>query len=81
MVNTRSAPPPRLTETVESTSIRKMAAISSMISVPMARDANFFSRILQSSMAFTVMMVEDMESIPPRKRLSVADQPMSIPAR
>lgn len=66
---------------VDRTTMAKMASRSSMTRVPMARPANFSSFIPKSSTFFMVIMVEDMASMTPRKRLFMGPQPRARPSR
>ena len=81
MVNTKSIPlTPWLTEMVDSITKRKMATMSSITSVPMARPVKRSSFKPISSIALMVIMVEDMDSIPPKKILSMVLQPIASPS-
>ena len=76
-----SAPPEMdlLTEMVDRMIIMKMPAMSSITSVPNTSWAKSFFRTFSSSKALMMMVVDDMDSMPPRKILSMVPQPMSCP--
>ena len=67
------------TAMVERMTMAKMAMMSSMTRVPMAKLAkgSFFRP--KSSMLFMVIMVEDMASMTPRKTLFIVPQPSARP--
>ena len=54
--------------------------ISSMTSVPKTNSVNFFFFKSSSSKALMIMVVELMESMPPRNMLSMTLNPSSLPA-
>ena len=70
-----------LTDTVDRMIIMKMPAISSMTRVPKTSWAKGSCRTPSSSKALMMMVVELMESMPPRKMLSIMPQPMACPTR
>ena len=76
-----SAPPEMdlLTEMVDRMIIMKMPAISSITSVPNTSWAKSVFRTFSSSKALMMMVVDDMDSMPPRKMLSMVPQPISCP--
>ena len=76
-----SAPPEMdlLTEMVDRMIIMKMPAMSSITSVPNTSWAKSFFRTFSSSKALMMMVVDDMDSIPPKNTLSIVPQPMSCP--
>ena len=67
-----------LTEIVERMIIMNIPAMSSITSVPNTSCAKFFFVTPSSSNAL-MMMVELMESMPPRNILSITPQPRSCP--
>ena len=69
-----------LTAKVERTTIMRMAARSSTTSTPMTLLVNFSPFIFRSSKAFAMIVVDDMESMAPRKMLSICDQPNTLPS-
>ena len=66
---------------VDRMTMAKMAMMSSMTRVPMARSENFRSFMPRSSMLFMVIMVEDMASMTPRKMLFMVPQSMRMPRK
>ena len=59
--------------------IMAMPAISSTMSTPKTTSVKLFSRSCKSSKALIIMAVELMESMPPKKMLSIWLQPKSWP--
>ena len=68
-----------LTATVESKTMSKTANRSSTTKMPKTTPAKRWLRRPMSSNALKIMVVEDMESIPPRKRLFMCPQPNASP--
>ena len=67
------------TAKVESSTIMAMPAISSMIRMPKTGSVKGSLRSFKSSKALMMMAVEDIESITPKKRLSILLQPKRPP--
>ena len=65
----------------ESTTIITTAKRSSTISTAKTREANFFCLRFRSVKAFMIIVVEDMESIPPRNRLLMVVKSRRCPMR
>ena len=70
-----------LTAMVESTTIIKMAAKSSTTRTPITLPVKRSPFIFKSSKALAMMVVDDMESMAPRKMLSICDQPITLPSK
>ncbi len=70
-----------LTARVVNNTSNKMATRSSTISTPNTSPANFCDFTPISSKARIIMVVDDTERIPPRKMLSMTDQPRSCPVK
>ena len=69
-----------LAATVEINTINTTATISWIMSTTVVRLANGWSLSFMSSKALTMMAVEDIDSIPPRKRLSIVPHPITKPS-
>ena len=69
------------TAMVASSTIITIPAISSIISTPKTISVKRCALSFKSSKALMIIVVEDIESMPPRKRLSIWFQPSSIPAK
>ena len=78
-----SAPPEMFleTDTVERMIIIKIPAISSMTSVPKTSWAKLSCPTPSSSKALMMIVVELIESMPPRKTESIMPQPRACPTR
>ena len=76
-----SSPPLMLcpSATIGSSTSSKMPTRSSITKTPNTRSVNFCFLMLRSSKALIMMVVEDIEIIEPRKKLSVVDQPSKRP--
>ena len=70
-----------LTAKVERITIIRMAAKSSTTKTPMTLPVNFSLFSFRSSKALAIIVVDDIESIAPRKMLSICDQPITLPSR
>ena len=69
------------TANVERITIIRIAAMSSTTSTPITLLVNRSPFILRSSKALAMMVVDDMESMAPRKMLSICDHPNNLPSR
>ena len=69
-----------LTAIVESITIRSIPSMSSSTSTLSTCEEKRCPRSPRSSTALYIIVVGDMASIPPRKRLSMRDQPNACPA-
>ena len=80
-IRTATAPPSTdaLTATVDSTTSRNTPAMSSMTSTPNTSWAKALVRRPSSPNVFTMMLDDEMASMPPRNRLVDGDQPSSVP--
>ena len=78
-----SSPPSKVlpTDKVERITIRMTATRSSTTNAPMTSAVNFSFFNLKSSKALTIMLVDDMESIHPRKMQFIRCQPKSLPTK
>ena len=65
---------------VESRTIMIIPAMSSTINMPKTISVKRLPFIFKSSKAFIMMVVDDMESMPPKNRLFMWLQPISVPA-
>ena len=70
-----------LTARVESITIIRIAAKSSTTNTPMTLPVNFSPFNFKSSKAFAMMVVDDIESMAPRKMLSIWPQPITLPSK
>ena len=68
-----------LTATVESNTINNTANRSSTTKIPNTTPANRWLRNPMSSNALKIIVVEDIDNIPPRKRLFICPQPCDKP--
>ena len=68
-----------LTATVESNTINNTANRSSTTKIPNTTPANRWLRNPMSSNALKIIVVEDIDNIPPRKRLFICPQPSDKP--
>ena len=68
-----------LTATVESNTINNTANRSSTTKIPNTTPANRWLRNPMSSNALKIIVVEDIDNIPPRKRLFICPQPSDNP--
>ena len=82
MLNTNSPPSKVLpTDKVERITIKMTATRSSTTNAPMTWVVNFSFLSFKSSKALTMMLVEEMESIHPRKMQFILCQPNIFPTR
>ena len=70
-----------LTAKVDSMTISRTASRSSTTNSPMTLPLNFSRFNFMSSKALAIIVVEEMESMAPRKIQSICDQPKSLPNR
>ncbi len=80
-LNSRSAPSTALLTAMDDRiTIITTAKRSSTMSTARTSDANFCCRSPMSVNAFIIIVVDDMDSMPPRKRLLMLFMPMNLPA-